>query len=283
MAKLSTLSIEDTPQSVCIYGAPKVGKTKLAGMLAKHFKLTWIDIENGHTTLFQLPKEWQENIELIRIPDTKDDPAAIDGVMRLLTGAKVTVCDAHGKVNCGKCATKPVGNGKEQYELATLNPKEHVVVLDSFTQLTSSAQAKSTKNLDPTKGEFEEFKHFRVQGAFLEKCLDLMQNARFNIVVIAHEAGIEQVDKSEKIMPAGGTKNFARLVSKYFGHIIHMSVKSKKHKANSSSTENSQVVAGSRTNFVIDLDNEDSISNLFKSVGSSSTPTLVKKPASLRR
>ncbi len=266
MGKLSERSIDDTAQSVIIYGAPKSGKTRLAGTLAKHFNLIWLDLENGHSTLFQLPKPWQERIELVQVPDTKDNPIAIATVMKLLTGAKYKVCDAHGIASCGKCVVKPVGKGNMEIELAKCNIKDTIVVIDSFTQLTSSAQALSTKGLDPTKGQFEEFKHFRVQGSFLEKCLDLIQNARFNIVVLAHEAGVEQVDKSEKIMPAGGTKNFARTVSKYFGHIVHLGLRNKKHVANSSSTGSNLILAGSRTNFEVDLNDEDSLANLFRGV-----------------
>ena len=70
MAKLSTLSASKTHRCL-IYGGPKTGKTLLAGKLAEHYKLIWIDLENGHDTLFQLPQEWKERIEIISLPDTQ--------------------------------------------------------------------------------------------------------------------------------------------------------------------------------------------------------------------
>lgn len=275
MPKLSNMSIENTPQSAIIYGPPKAGKTLLAGHLAKHFKLIWIDIENGISTLFQLPKEWQENIDVIQILDTKDNPQAITTSLKLLEGLKVKICDEHSRMGCGKCITKPVGQGITLYEFNEL-PSDHIVVLDSFTQLTSSANGKATEKLDPTKGQHEEFSHWRIQGALLEKALDLMQNARFNVVVIAHEAGIDQVDKSEKIVPAGGTKNFARTVAKYFGHIVHIGLKNKKHIATSASTANGQILTGSRTNFEVDLNDPDSISRIFKDIPKKAISKLAK-------
>ena len=62
---------------VLIFGAPKSGKTQLAATLAAKFKLLWFDLENGYGTLLKLPKEQQENIELISIPDSKTFPIAI--------------------------------------------------------------------------------------------------------------------------------------------------------------------------------------------------------------
>lgn len=265
MAKLSTMSLAGQPQSVIIYGAPKSGKTLLAGTLAKHFNVYYVGLENGHSTLFQLNPEWHENIDIINIPDTKENPVGIATALKLMTGAAVKICNKHGKVGCGLCVTKPDAN--TTYEFNKLDPEKDVVIFDSLTQLTSSANGLATKGLDATKGQHEEFKHWRVQGALLEKFLDLVQTSRFNVVVIAHEAGIEQVDKSEKIAPAGGTKNFARTIAKYFGHIIHLSIKNSKHKSNSSSTGSNAVLAGSRTSFELDMSDEDSITNLFRQAG----------------
>ena len=69
MAKLSTKQASRTHR-VLVFGAPKTGKTQLAGALAEHFNLIWIDMENGHETLFKFPQEWQERIEIIELKDT---------------------------------------------------------------------------------------------------------------------------------------------------------------------------------------------------------------------
>jgi len=268
MAKLSDKQLAGEPQSVIIYGAPKSGKTLLAGRLAKAYNLYYVGLENGHSTLFQLPKEYHSKIEIIDIPDTKTNPVGIETALKLMTGAKTDICVKHGKVKCGACISGRLP--MESYEFGKLDPAKDVVILDSFTQLTSSANAVATKGLDPTKGQHEEFKHWRLQGAFLEKFLDLVQTSRFNVVVIAHELGIDQPDKTEKLAPAGGTKNFARTVAKYFGHIVHLSIKNGKHRSNSSSTGSNLVLAGSRTAYEVDINDEDSIVNLFKEVGNTS-------------
>lgn len=264
MAKLSSMSISDMPQSVMVYGGPKAGKTYLIGQLAKEYNLYFIDIENGISTLLQLPPEYQDNIEVISIKDNKETPTAISTVAKLMTGDKVEVCELHGKSPCGVCKSKnlPINT----FHFNELDTKKDIVVMDSFTQLTSSAQAHVCRklNLEVDKMTFE---HYRVQQVLLEKVLDLAQNAKFNVVFTSHELGIEQPDKTERIVPAGGTKNFARLVAKYFGHIVHLSVKNKKHSANSSTTGAGNAIAGSRTGIVVDSNKPETFLALFQETG----------------
>ena len=45
MAKLNTLKASSTSR-VLLFGAPKTGKSQLAGDLAEHFNLVWIDMES---------------------------------------------------------------------------------------------------------------------------------------------------------------------------------------------------------------------------------------------
>lgn len=276
MPKLSQCNVSDSPQSVIAYGPPKSGKTYLVGQLAKEYNLYWIDIENGHSTLFQFPQEYQERIELINVVDNKDNPNAINTVAKLLTGTKQKVCTLHGKIACGPCTAQK--EEVTEYCFNDLDTKKDIVVIDSLTQLTSSAQAHVCRDLDLEKSKMT-YDHWGVQRVLLEKVLDLIQNARFNVVVISHEMGVEQVDKSEKIMPAGGTKNFARTVAKYFGHIIHMSVKNRKHIANSVTTATNNVLTGSRTNAVVDAGDIETFLALFKEAGkvTASTTQQVKR------
>ena len=62
MPKLTNIA-ETKIKHILVYGPPKAGKTKLAGSMAEKKRVIWFDFERGHSTLFQLPKEWQERIE----------------------------------------------------------------------------------------------------------------------------------------------------------------------------------------------------------------------------
>ncbi len=64
MAKASTLKKSATHR-VMLYGASNTGKTQLMGELAEHFDLLWVDMENGHDTLFKLPEKWLERVILL--------------------------------------------------------------------------------------------------------------------------------------------------------------------------------------------------------------------------
>lgn len=262
MPNLATIELTKEPQSVIVYGPPKSGKTLLMGMLAQGYRLHWFDLENGSATLFQLPQELHSNIELYKIRDTKDQPNAINSMLKIISGDKVTICDAHGKSTCTDCL-----RNKESFSeinLSNLSTEKDIVVVDSFTQLTSSANAHATRGLNRDKNQNEEFSHWRYQGTLLEKYLDYVQNSTFNSVTIAHEMGVDQVDGTEKVMPAGGTKNFARNVAKYFGHIIYCDVKNSKHRAASSTTAHTKILTGSRTNIEVASDPHKLVLDIFR-------------------
>lgn len=262
MPKLTTISSGEsdvnTTDSVLVYGPPKAGKTQLvAEALAGSYNLIWFDLEKGWSTLLKLPEEKQECIDLYRILDNKDNPNAIKTMMKLLTGGKRNVCHAHGTVDCMPC--KREKKATSDIELNKLDPKKDIVVIDSFTQLTSSANGHAGRDLkDESKFEYD---HWRMQYVYLEKVLDLCQNAEFNVVMITHELGIEQVDGQEKIVPAGGSKNFARNVAKYFGHIIYCSVRNKKHTASSMTTDQAKILTGSRLD--VDLSAGQTLKDIF--------------------
>lgn len=280
MAKLSQK--KNLRTSFCIYGPPKSGKTLLAGSLAVlGYNVIFIDLENGAETLLQLPSEAHDRIELISILDTKDNPNAIDTVARLLTGAKTKICTKHGKYMCAACMAASKTDPEvtfEEYEFSTLGAND-IVVVDGLTQLTSSANAHATRNVNRDKGENEEFSHWRYQGTLLEKVLDMIQNNTFTIGLICHEMGIEQEDGVEKLMPAGGTKNFARNVSKYFGHIIYTSVQNGKHKAISSSTAANKILTGSRTNVDVSSNPQERIGDMMKNLNSETRVVTAAAPA----
>jgi len=77
MAKLSQVAKSAT-HTVLVYGPPKVGKTELVGALSEEFNLLWFDLEKGAATLYKLPVEQQDKIELISLPDSRSYPIAIE-------------------------------------------------------------------------------------------------------------------------------------------------------------------------------------------------------------
>lgn len=241
---------------VCVYGPPKGGKTRLAGELAAHYNLIWIDIESGYNTLFQLPQEYQERIELIHIPDTKESPQAVDSVLKIFSGRKVKVCEEHGRVSCPQCITKP----QTEVELNALDGS-YVVVLDSGTQFTASAIAHITKGKPDTyKMDFDDWGQLKV---LCEKLGSQMQAASYNLVFITHEEEVELEDKSKKIVPVLGSSKSSRNTAKYFDHVIYCGVRNKKHILGSSTTYAMSMLTGSRTNVELETQETPSLLEIF--------------------
>lgn len=279
----------NTAQSVIVFGPPKAGKTELVvGQLARHYKVIYVDLEKGRTTLSKLSPELKKNIDVLAIKDNKDTPAAIDTAIKLAHGGKRTYCMTHQKIGCVSCSTskdEEVRANLFDYEFNACSPEECVVVFDSFTQVCSSAKAHVGKGMNLEKEKFT-FDHWAALGVLLERFLDYVQNSAFNVVVITHEMGIEQEDGFEKLMPSGGTKNFARTVPKYFDHIVYCHVKNKKHKAISGTTAENKILTGSRTGVEVDMDDPDSMARLLGKKGLAApkvNPTAAKKPSLLSR
>jgi len=257
MAKLSSLHHSKTHR-VCLFGGPKSGKTQLAGALAKQYKLVWFDLENGFETLLKLPYEAQDNIELIRIPDTKVYPIAIETMLKVISGKRVTVCDAHGKVECPLC--KKAGESTTVVELAALD-NDTIVVVDSMTQLANSAMNHIAKNQDDTYKP--EWTDYRNQGALMDKFLSQVQQAAFNIVCITHEAEVEMEDGRKKLVPVAGTTNFSRNTAKYFDHVVYAELKNRKHVFASSTTYANNILTGSRTDIELEKSEAPTLFSIF--------------------
>lgn len=248
-----------TTQTVLLFGPPKSGKTELAGKLAEHFKLIWFDLENGYVTLTKLPHAWQENIEVISIPDNASYPIAIETMMKVLKGGKATICEAHGKVDCGLCKSK---NGlTTTINLSEVTP-DTIVVIDSLSQLTASTVASISKD-KPVDFKFE-FDEWRKLGALLHFCLSHVQNAPYNCICITHESEVEMEDGKNKLVPSAGTGNFSRNTAKYFGHVVYVEVKNRAHRAASSTTFATNILTGSRTSAVMEGDAVASLLRIFK-------------------
>lgn len=245
---------------VLIFGAPKSGKTQLAATLASKYKVIWFDLENGYGTLLKLPRNQQENIELISLPDSKTFPIAVETMLKVITGKETKICEEHGKVSCPVCTkdSKP----STTVCLSELDGNT-VVVIDSLTQFTNSAIAFITKNQpDDYKMQFDDWGNLR---AVVEKFLSQVQQARYNVVCISHEEEVEMEDGRKKIVPVCGSSKSSRNTAKYFDHVVYCEVKNKKHVSASSTTFANNIVTGSRTDFVMEQAVEPTLLDLFAS------------------
>jgi len=164
---------------VLIYGAPKSGKTQLVGELSSKYKLLYFDLENGYATLLKLPKASQENIELISLPDSKTFPIAIETMLKVITGNKVSICQQHGKVSCPLCRKE---SGPETEVCLAEMDNEWIVVIDSLTQLTNSAIAFITKTQpEDYKMQFDDWGNLK---AVVEKFLSQVQDNLYQLQII---------------------------------------------------------------------------------------------------
>lgn len=262
-----TDKVASATHRVLIYGAPKAGKTQLASALSAKYKLIWFDLENGYATLLKLPKAQQENIELISIPDSKAFPIAIETMLKAITGNKVSICEAHGKVSCPLCKKDSL---PESVVCLSEVGNDTIVVIDSLTQLTNSAIAFITKNQpDDYKMDFSDWGNLK---AVVEKFLSQVQVAKYNVICISHEEEVEMEDGRKKIVPVCGSSKSSRNTAKYFDHVVYCDVKNRKHAASSSTTFANNILTGSRTDAVLESSANPSLFDIFTSVGTSAEP-----------
>lgn len=260
---------------VLLFGPPKSGKTQLAGSLASAFNLVWFDLENGVDTLLKLPKEQQERVEVLSIPDTRGFPIAIETLLKAIKGAPVDICELHGKVACALC--KNDGKPSTTISLNTIG-LDTIVVVDSLTQLTNSAIAHITKSQpEDYKLEFNDWANL---GKLMDTFLSYVQQAPFNIVCISHETEVEMEDGKQKLVPTAGTRNFSRNTAKYFDEVVYCEVKNKKHIAASSTTYANNILTGSRSGNVLESKpGEATLVSIFNNEIVTITPAASSTPA----
>lgn len=265
--KLNKMLKQEQPQSILVYGPAKSGKTQaVAGLAREGYKLLWLDLERGVQTLKQcLTEEEQERVTYVGVQDTNLDPIAIETVGTLFSSSKpVKVCTAHGRVNCKSCLTL---TGEDDHSMLCLRDLDSswVVVVDSLTQLSDSALAHATRDIQANilrtaaKADWDAYGY---QGLLLKNVLSNMQQARFHRVFISHEDVIEQADSTELIFPVCGTRSFSRQVARYFDHICYLFRQNKQHKAASSTSFKAGVMSGSRSD--ISLEEGASLANLLR-------------------
>lgn len=243
---------------VLIYGPPKTGKTELAGSVAAFKKVIWVDLENGYTTLLKLPEEYKERIEIISLPDTRSYPIAIETCLKIIKGAKVAICEEHGKVSCPICTQKNLPS--TTVELSSLGD-DTVVVFDSLTQLTASAISHITKGKpEDYKLDYSDWGNL---GKLMEIFLSHVQQASYNVICISHETEAELEDGKIKLVPVAGTRAFSRNTAKYFDHVIYAEVKNKKHNFYSSTTSATNLNTGSRTGVRLEDGGQQTLDMIF--------------------
>lgn len=255
---------------VLVYGPPKSGKTALVGQLAKEFKLHWIDLEQGIKTLLNpemLKPEYRSNVNVINIPDHRFNPVGIDTVRAVFRGGAKRICYDHGKVACPLCAKRPEARWSD-LNLGEFGEND-VLVLDSLSQLTSSALNKVTLKAITAPGG-EEYKaswdDYAAQGALIAEVLSIIQVLDLNIVCISHEIDVEPAESSkERLVPTAGTRNASKLSAKYFDEVVYCSIMNKRHVANNSTLYNPNVMTGGRSGILLDgkKDGELSLLPLF--------------------
>jgi hypothetical protein len=271
--KLSQKSASKSHRAL-LFGAPKSGKTQLAGELSREFDLIWFDLENGVDTLLKLPTSQQERIEVISLPDTRSYPIAIETMLKVIKGGKTEICDKHGKVGCALC--KKESGSFTTVELSTL-PLTSIVVVDSLTQLTNSAISHITKNQpEDYKLNYDDWGNL---GKLMDTFLSHVQQASFNIVCISHETEAEMEDGKTKLVPTAGTRAFSRNTAKYFDEVIYTEVKNKKHIAASSTLYNGNILTGSRTGATLETNAEASLIPIFKGEIKAHNPVTASTPA----
>lgn len=257
MAKLSTKSASTTHR-IIIFGAPKTGKTQIAGELSEYYDLIYVGMENGHETLFKFPTSWQERIELVNLPDTRSYPIAIETVLKMVKGP-VSICEEHGKVSCMVC--KRAEADVIDVNLPALD-NNSVVIFDSLTQLTNSAISNITKGQpDDYKLNYDDWGNL---GKLLDIFLSHIQQAGYNVIVISHETEAETEGKKKTLVPVGGTRNFSRNIAKYFDHVIYAERKNRKHVFASSSCYATTILTGSRTDVAMEEGDTPSLLRIFK-------------------
>lgn len=235
-------------QHICIFGDAKSGKSTLAAQLPPETKkIIWLSVDNGHDILFKLPKETQEKIDLISLPDTKESPIGIRFADKVVLGKKVTLCNIHKDISCSRCTASNLS--VDTVDMSS-EPASTVLVIDNITQLADSAM--NLTLLGKKDDYLPGWPEFRLQGTIMNRMLTGIQQSNRHVICIAHVCETEMEDSTKRLVPLVGTVPFSRGVGKYFDHIIYARTANKKHGFGSSTTYATNALTGSRNDVEIE-------------------------------
>lgn len=225
--------------AILIYGDSGCGKTRLAATAATIpalNKIYYIDLENGSDTILNmgLPDEALGKIQLYKICDTRKDPHAMSTMLKMFSAREdISLCEEHGRINCLECtrAKKPT----QTFNLTKMTHND-LVIIDSGSQLADCGVNALLKG--QPEDAILQIQEWGTVNNWLKSILQTVQAGRYtNVVVLTHVlydeeysgTGINKTLIRTKIYPLMGTKTFSTQVGKYFGTIVHLEVKNKKH------------------------------------------------------
>ena len=259
--------------AILIYGDSGCGKTRLAATAATIpalNKIYYIDLENGSDTILNmgLPDEALGKIQLYKICDTRKDPHAMSTMLKMFSAREdISLCEEHGRINCLECT-----RAKKPTQIFNLTKMTHndLVIIDSGSQLADCGVNALLKG--QPEDAILQIQEWGTVNNWLKSILQTVQAGRYtNVVVLTHVlydeeysgTGINKTLIRTKIYPLMGTKTFSTQVGKYFGTIVHLEVKNKKHVGGSSTVYALNTQTKSRLGIKVENANEITMSEIL--------------------
>ena len=259
--------------AILIYGDSGCGKTRLAATAATIpalNKIYYIDLENGSDTILNmgLPDEALKKIQLYKICDTRKDPHAMSTMLKMFSAREdISLCEEHGRINCLECT-----RAKKPTQIFNLTKMTHndLVIIDSGSQLADCGVNALLKG--QPEDAILQIQEWGTVNNWLKSILQTVQAGRYtNVVVLTHVlydeeysgTGINKTLIRTKIYPLMGTKAFSTQVGKYFGTIVHLEVKNKKHVGGSSTVYALNTQTKSRLGIKVENANEITMSEIL--------------------
>ena len=254
---LSDYSNLSSYPKVLLYGAPFTGKTTAAAMLSKYRKIQLIDLDrNAGELIHSIPKEYHENIDIVPMPDSIENPV-FDLLLDFLSGKAMDYNPIDGKKMSVKYRNV-VSNVQPKLPTPASLEDSTIIVIDSGTTITESClnYVRSIRNRSASEEKLDELqmseRDWGLVMGYLGKLTKVMKAIPYPIILICHEMIVELPDKSTRIAPALGSRNTSRNLAKDFTAVVHMSLDGTLFKQISSQKSNSKVVVGSRRNVFLE-------------------------------